>query len=69
MKTLSRQIYKIKHMPGRKTDVSDYEWITGLRLNGMIEPSRIFPKDDRELRRLTRFTITPTRCLTGFIVD
>jgi len=23
-------------------------------LNGMIEPSRIFPKEDRELRRLTR---------------
>jgi transposase len=46
MKTLSRQIYKIKHMPGRKTDVSDIEWIAGLCLNGMIEPSRIFPKDD-----------------------
>ena len=46
--------YKIKHTPGRKTDVSDSEWIAELCLNGMIEPSRIFPKDDRELRRLTR---------------
>ena len=39
---------------GRKTDVSDSEWIAELCLNGMIEPSRIFPKDDRELRRFTR---------------
>ncbi len=46
--------YKIKHTPGRKTDISDTEWIAELCLNGMIEPSRIFPKDDRELRRLTR---------------
>jgi len=46
--------YKIKHTPGRKTDISDSEWIAELCLNGMIEPSRIFPKEDRELRRLTR---------------
>jgi len=46
--------YKIKHTPGRKTDTIDSEWIAELCLNGMIEPSRIFPKADRELRRLTR---------------
>jgi transposase len=46
--------YKIKHMPGRKSDLIDSEWIAELCLNGMIEPSRIFPKEDRELRRLTR---------------
>jgi transposase len=46
--------YKIKHIPGRKSDLIDSEWIAELCLNGMIEPSRIFPKDDRELRRLTR---------------
>jgi len=46
--------YKIKHTPGRKTDISDSEWIAELCLNGKIEPSGIFPKDDRELRRLTR---------------
>ena len=46
--------YKIKHTPGRKTDVIDSEWIAELCLNGMIEPSRIFPQADRELRRLTR---------------
>jgi transposase len=46
--------YKIKHTPGRKTDFSDSEWIAELCLNGMIEPSRIFAREDRELRRLTR---------------
>jgi transposase len=46
--------YKIKHTPGRKTDIIDSEWIAELCLNGMIEPSRIFPRADRELRRLTR---------------
>jgi transposase len=46
--------YKIKHTPGRKTDVRDSEWLAELCLNGMIEPSRIFPNEDRELRTLTR---------------
>jgi transposase len=46
--------YKIKHIPGRKSDLIDSEWIAELCLNGMILPSRIFPKEDRELRRLTR---------------
>ncbi len=45
---------KIKHTPGRKTDMRDSEWIAQLCLNGMIEPSRIFPREDRELRTLTR---------------
>lgn len=46
--------YKIKHTPGRKTDMRDSEWIAQLCLNRMIEPSRIFPREDRELRTLTR---------------
>jgi transposase len=46
--------YKIKHTLGRKNDLIDSEWLAELCLNGMIEPSRIFPKADRELRRLTR---------------
>jgi transposase len=46
--------YKIKHIPGRKTDISDSEWLAELGLNGMVDPSRIFSKEDRELRMLTR---------------
>ena len=37
--------YKVKHTPGRKTDVNDFEWIAELCLKGMIGPSRIFPKE------------------------
>ena len=46
--------YQIKNIPGRKTDVRDAQWIAELAMNGLINPSRIFPKNDRELRELTR---------------
>jgi len=46
--------YQIKSIPGRKTDVRDAQWIAELAMNGLINPSRVFPKDDRELRELTR---------------
>ncbi|MHC1688293.1 MAG: IS110 family transposase [Methanothrix sp.] len=46
--------YKIKHTPGNKNDLADADWIAELCLNGMIEPSRIFPRAERDLRRLTR---------------
>jgi transposase len=46
--------YMIKHIRKRKNDQSDSEWIAELCLNDQIEPSRIFPKEDWELRMLTR---------------
>lgn len=46
--------HQIKHTPGRKTDTLDSEWIAEVALNNQIDPSRILPKEDRELRRLTR---------------
>jgi transposase len=46
--------YKVKHTPGKKTDKRDSKWLAELCLNGMIEPSRIFPKEDRDIRTLTR---------------
>ena len=46
--------YQIKHIPGRKTDTLDSEWIAELCLKNLITPSRIFTKDHRELRSLTR---------------
>ena len=54
VKVLVANAYKIKNIPDRKTDIKDSEWIAELCLNGMIEPSRIFPKEDRELRDMTR---------------
>ncbi|MDN7023664.1 IS110 family transposase [Methanoculleus sp. FWC-SCC1] len=45
---------QIKAIPGRKTDRNDAQWIAELARNGLIKPSRIFRRDDRELRKLTR---------------
>lgn len=46
--------YQIKHIPGRKTDTLDSEWIAEVCLKNLIAPSRILPKMDRDLRALTR---------------
>jgi transposase len=46
--------YMIKHIPGKKTDSIDADWLAELHLKDLIVPSRIFPKDDRVLRSLTR---------------
>jgi len=46
--------YKIKNVPGRKTDTIDSEWIAELCRNGQINPSRIFPKDTRDIDDKTR---------------
>lgn len=46
--------YQIKHIPGRKTDVLDSEWIAELCLKDLISPSRIFSEDERDLRAMTR---------------
>jgi transposase len=46
--------YMIKHIPGKKTDRIDADWLAELCLKDFIVPSRIFPKEDRILRNLTR---------------
>jgi transposase len=47
--------YHIKNVPGRKTDVSDSEWLAELARCGLLRPSFIPPKDFREIRMLTRY--------------
>jgi transposase len=44
----------IKRMPGRKTDVTDAEWLADLLRHGLIAPSFVPPQPQRELRELTR---------------
>lgn len=46
--------YMVKHIPGKKTDLVDSDWLAELCLKDLIVPSRIFPKEDRVLRSLTR---------------
>jgi transposase len=45
----------IKTVPGRKTDVKDAAWIAGLLRHGLLRPSFIPARDQRELRELTRY--------------
>jgi transposase len=45
----------IKAVPGRKTDVKDCEWIAELLRHGLLQPSFIPDRPQRELRELTRY--------------
>lgn len=45
----------IKNVPGRKTDVSDSEWLAELARCGLLRPSFVPPKDFREIRMITRY--------------
>jgi transposase len=45
----------VKHVPGRKTDVKDCEWLAKLLQCGLIKGSFIPPLWVRELRDLTRY--------------
>ena len=44
----------IKNMPGRKTDVKDCDWIAQLLQHGLLRPSFVPERPQRELRDLTR---------------
>ena len=48
----------IKGVPGRKTDVRDAEWIADLLRHGLLRPSFIPERPQRELRELTRYRTT-----------
>jgi transposase len=48
----------VKAVPGRKTDVKDAEWLAELLRYGLIKPSFVPPKGQRELRELTRMRST-----------
>lgn len=45
----------IKNVPEHKTDKMDSEWICKLLLAGLLKPSYIPPKEQRQLRDLTRY--------------
>lgn len=55
----------IKHVPGRKTDVSDSEWLCKLLRSGLVNGSFIPPKDIRELRGLTRYRKKLTQAISA----
>lgn len=45
----------IKAVPGRKTDVKDAEWLVELLQHGLLQPSFVPDRAQRELRELTRY--------------
>ena len=45
----------IKHVPGRKTDMADSEWLAVLARFGLVRASFISPQDLRELRLVSRY--------------
>jgi len=48
----------VKRVPGRKTDLSDAEWLADVAAHGMVRPSFVPPAPIRELRELTRYRKT-----------
>src|SRR5215211_6717531 len=47
--------HHVKNVPGRKTDMSDAEWLADVAAHGMIRSSFVPPRPVRELRELTRY--------------
>ena len=45
----------VKNLPGRKTDVNDAEWMARLLSQGLLRPSFIPDRPQRELREVTRY--------------
>jgi transposase len=50
--------HHVKNVPGRKTDMSDAEWLADVAAHGMVRPSFVPPLAIRELRELTRYRKT-----------
>jgi transposase len=48
---------ELKHVPGRKTDVKDSEWLAQLLECGLLRASFVPPPPIRELRDLTRYRV------------
>lgn len=46
---------EVKKVPGRKTDVTDSQWLSKLVMHGLVSPSFLPPLEQEELRKLTRF--------------
>ena len=54
-------MHELKHVPGRKTDVKDSEWLAQLLECGLLRASFVPPPPIRELRDLTRYRVQQVR--------
>lgn len=53
--------HHVKNVPGRKSDMSDAEWLADVAAHGMVRPSFVPPVEIRGLRELTRYRKTQIR--------
>jgi transposase len=54
----------VKNVPGRKSDLSDAEWLADVAAHGMVRPSFVPPPEIREVRELTRYRKTQSDART-----
>ena len=59
--------HHVKHVPGRKTDIKDAEWLCKLMTHGLLSASFIPPQGQRELRELTRARAAMVRERTNLV--
>ncbi len=58
---------QVAHVPGRKTDVQDAEWLAELLRYGLLKRSFVPPVEQRDLRELTRMRSTFVRERTNLV--
>jgi len=51
----------MRAVPGRKTDMSDAEWLADVAAHGMVRPSLVPDEPMRDVRELTRYRKTLVR--------
>lgn len=56
----------LKHVPGRKTDKLDSEWIANLLIHGLLRKSFVPDQQQQHLRELTRFRRRLVEFLSSF---
>jgi len=55
-----------KHVPGRKTDLADSQWLAGLLRHGLLRGSFIPPQQVRQWREMTRLRKAYQESLADF---
>jgi len=59
--------HHVKHVPGRKTDHNDAQWLCQLMTYGLLSASFVPPAGQRELREMTRTRATMVKERTALI--
>jgi hypothetical protein len=66
LNTLLVNAYMVKHVPGRKTDTADCQWLANLTMAGLLRKSRVLNRPESELRSLSRLRQSHVKMVTAF---